>query len=487
MAIFPWKRTEYKTWDEAFRGLAPAVRQQSIRTAAYARAIYVRACSARFGGDDPAVSARMRGQYADVAYKCGMYCQLGKSLVPPEYQILQRDFTPEEQSVYRKYTSDGYNLICKLQSYMMSAKERRRLRPRGYATDNIPWLMVRESAQQHMERWDGTGWPEGRAGSAISPIAQIVGIALELDALSANTKAEKPFDDALDAIRAANGTLWNPDLIEVLNKAEKDCRAVYERYIHYTMTLPETIPLVLKRPERPLGLTFRPMVSKPEGPPVAYEAIPWFRVSAEEELRLESINDYAELLSRTNMVSDVTFYLLYEATDLLYRLKNCEIFHCGVVVEMLPSFFREGSKLREFQQLFDDQPVEKEKLFLTAQEEFVAKANKGVSEIIARYLRNGVRIVLDGWHPDRIARDRLSEMGFHYLRPAPDILGEERTSKAMKDYRLAGFEFIGGNADTEELLRWQLNEGVLFAGGTVTGEAGTEDEVIRIALMKERE
>ena len=183
MAVFPWKRTEYKTWDEAFRGLAPAVRQQSIRTAAYARAIYVRACSARFGGDDPVAAARMRGQYADVAYKCGMYCQLGKALVPPEYQLFQRVFTPEEQAVYRKYTADGYTLICKLQSYMMSAKERRRLRPRGYATDNIPWLMVRESAQQHMERWDGSGYPSGLKGEEIPLCARIMAIADVFDAL----------------------------------------------------------------------------------------------------------------------------------------------------------------------------------------------------------------------------------------------------------------------------------------------------------------
>lgn len=36
-----WKRREYETWDEAFRGLAPAVRQQSVRVAAYTQALFV--------------------------------------------------------------------------------------------------------------------------------------------------------------------------------------------------------------------------------------------------------------------------------------------------------------------------------------------------------------------------------------------------------------------------------------------------------------
>ena len=34
-----WKRREYETWDEAFRGLAPAVRQQSVRVAAYTHVV----------------------------------------------------------------------------------------------------------------------------------------------------------------------------------------------------------------------------------------------------------------------------------------------------------------------------------------------------------------------------------------------------------------------------------------------------------------
>ena len=38
-----WKRKEYETWDEAFRGLAPAVRQQSVRVAAYTQALFVQA------------------------------------------------------------------------------------------------------------------------------------------------------------------------------------------------------------------------------------------------------------------------------------------------------------------------------------------------------------------------------------------------------------------------------------------------------------
>ena len=149
MSELKWKRKEYETWDEAFRGLAPAVRQQSVRVAAYTQVLFQQACKTPFGsGGD--YQARVRGQYSDLAYKCGLYHQLGKALVPPEYQIEQRDFTDEERAVYRKYTSDGSQLVAVLQERTNRAKESRVGRLLEQRVQNIPWLMIRESCQQHM-------------------------------------------------------------------------------------------------------------------------------------------------------------------------------------------------------------------------------------------------------------------------------------------------------------------------------------------------
>ena len=116
MRKLKWKRKVYESWDEAFRGLTPVIRQQSVRVAAYTQVLFVAACKLHFGANTKDGEARMRGQYADLAYKCGMYHQLGKSLVPPEYQIYQSDFTEEEEAVYNKYTVDGRALVAFLQA-----------------------------------------------------------------------------------------------------------------------------------------------------------------------------------------------------------------------------------------------------------------------------------------------------------------------------------------------------------------------------------
>ena len=156
-----WKRKEYETWDEAFRGLTPAVRQQSVRVAAYTQALFIQACAGDFGSNTKEGADRIQGQYADLAYKCGMYHQLGKALVPPEYQLWQNDYSEEEQAVYRKYTSDGRLLVATLQERGNRAKEKRTGTLIEQPTKNIPWLMIREACEQHMERWDGSGYPMG--------------------------------------------------------------------------------------------------------------------------------------------------------------------------------------------------------------------------------------------------------------------------------------------------------------------------------------
>ena len=480
-----WKRKEYETWDEAFRGLAPAVRQQSVRVAAYTQAIFVQACAGSFGTKTPEGAERMVGQYADLAYKCGMYHQLGKAMVPPEYQLWQDDFTEEEQAVYRKYTTDGRLLVATLQDRGVRAKERRTGELTEQPTQNIPWLMLRETCEQHMERFDGSGFPGGRKGDEISPIAQIVGLAKELDRLCSETKSETPFDDAYKVLNAQSGKEWSTELIEVLIAARAKCRAVYNKYIHYTMTLPKTIPLVEKRKDRVMGLKYRPMVAETEGNVVAYEAIPWFGGILGRPGETEAAADLAGMLTRKNMIADVCFYFLYEAADAVLRIENCKLKLQGILLQMMPEFYSLGTQLQRFNQLFKDQPITREKLLLTIPMETILNANKSTIEIIERYLRNGIRLVVDNYDPEKLPADQLKAMGFTCLRFAPELYLKQETANTMGTLRREGFTLIGGWADTHDVLLWQAACGVVFMGGTITGIPVDEDELIRDSLARE--
>ena len=485
-----WKRTEYETWDDAFRGLAPVIRQQSVRVAAYTQVLYVQACAAKFGADTRIGAERMRGKYADLAYKCGLYHQLGKALVPPEYQIWVKDFTEEEQAVYKKYTSDGRILVASLQVRGERAWERRKGELAEQPTKNIPWLMIRESCEQHMERWDSSGYPAQLRGNEISPIAQIVGLAKELDRLASETKSEDPFTEAFQILLEQSGKDWNPELIEILKTCRAKCRAVYTKHIHYTMTLPKTIPLVEKRKSRPMGLKYRPMVCDTEGTVVAYEAIPWFGGILGRPGETEAASELEEMLVRKKMVEEISAYFLYEAADAVLRMENCKLQIQGVLLQMLPSFYQLNTQLQQFNQLFKDQPIPREKLLLTVPAQTVCSATKKNLEQIERYLRNGVRLVLDGYDPaqygEKLNIEQLKALGFTHLRLAKEQYMKQETANLIAQLQKAGFTVLGGSADSHEVLSWLTNCGVAYSSGTITGVPVDEDELIRDCLIRER-
>lgn len=481
-----WKRKEYESWDEAFRGLSPIIRQQSVRVAEYTRELFVVACNLRFGTWSKGGKLRILGMYSDLAYKCGLYHQLGKALVPPEYQILQKDFTEEEVGVYRKYTSDGRLLVALLQEKRSWVRGKLKgdltFEP---PTINIPNLMIRESCEQHMERFDGSGYPRGLKGDEISPIAQLVGLAKELDRLASETKAENPFDIAVDTVRAGVGKDWSESLIAVLNAALPQCRAVYNKYLAYTLTLPRTIPLVEKRPERKMGLKYRPMVSDMHGTVKMYEAIPWFGGIAEDPEMTESLGEVHDLLINTSLEESVSLYLLYEAADTMLRIRNCKLDISAIVLPMMPEFYRKKSRLPALVQLFIDQPIERDSLILTLPAELLKDASKTTLNRIQRYTRNGIRLLLDGYVPGEFDTELLKSLGLTLLRMPRELYLNRETANTMAAMKGEGFEFLGGDADSSDELSWLVVCGALCSSGQITGKTVEEDELILDSLARE--
>lgn len=480
-----WTRKEYESWDEAFRGLAPIIRQQSVRVADYTRALFVVASKKGFGKNIRGGVDRMRGVYSDLAYKCGVYHQLGKALVSPEYQIWKNDFSEEEKALYKKYTTDGRLLIASLQAKGERSTGRRKGNKGEISTDNIPFLMLRESCEQHMERYDGSGYPKGLKENEISPIAQIVGIAKELDRLASETKSESPFEFAIDTLREGKGKEWSEELISVLDAAEAECRAIYNKYIVYTRTLPKTIPLVDKRPNRKMGLQYRPMVSDVYGTVKMYEAIPWFGGILGQPDETESMDDLRELFKRTEMVESISWYFLYEATDTLLRIKNCKVEVQGIVLQMMPEFYNLKSQHHKFNLLFMHQPIDKKKLFLTIPAEILKDASKTLLERVARYSRSGIRLVLDGYRPEDVDIQQLKELGITVLRPHPELYVNRETANTIKDLIKEGFTFIGGDVNDSDVLSWLVACGFDCASGAITGNLVDEEGLIRDSLARE--
>lgn len=471
----------YGTWDEAWRALHPQVRQQSVRVAAYTEVLFAQACSSSFATHYEGIVKKN----AELAYKCALYHQIGKSLVAHEYQIEKKSFTPEEAEIYRRYTSDGRILIAKLQE----KTEKRWLHTPDFSerpTENVAWQMIRDTAEQHMEHWDGTGYPDGRQGNEISAMAQIVGLAKELDHLASDFKSEAPFEEAMNAIVAETNKKFSEELIKVLKACRGKCRAVFQKYILYTKAVPKTVPLVNKRKDRPMGLLYRPMTRGRVESVIAYEAVPWFKGSLENPNGTESLKEMEAVLHRTDLTDDMTFYFLYEAADTVLRLQNCKLPSEGVMLPIVKDFYTTGNKMPRLLQLYEDQPIDKRQLCLTVPQSALLEMNDETKNFIKQIVEEGIPLAVDDYEPNQLSMEILLELGIYKVRFSRHLYLSNETARIMKMMKNNGFQIIGGGADNYDLVAWLDIAGTTFMSGEMTGDLMDEETLIRDLLEKER-
>ena len=123
----------------------------------------------------------------------------------------------------------------------------------------------------------------------------------------------------------------------------------------------------------------------------------------------------------------------------------------------------------------------------TLPDELLRNANKTTTEILGRYLRNGIRLVLDDYRPDEVlTAERLIEMGFTHVRLAPDLYDTPAGAAAIGELRLKGITVFGKQADTPERQAWLYENGVHSCSGTMCGITVSEDDMILDCLDREK-
>jgi putative nucleotidyltransferase with HDIG domain len=86
------------------------------------------------------------------------------------------------------------------------------LAPLGHLGDIIP------AVRGHHERWDGTGYPDGRRGDDIALAARIIGAAEVFDALSTSRAYQEKMspEQAVERMADLSGTVLDPKVYEAL-------------------------------------------------------------------------------------------------------------------------------------------------------------------------------------------------------------------------------------------------------------------------------
>ena len=422
-----------KTWDEAFRALLPVIRQESVRVADYTRVLFDKACKMACYTKTSERPAYLFEEYSDVAYKCGLYHQLGKALQGEEYQCWSEEFSDEEKRLYYSYTTEGRELVARLH---------------GDADDDdentpVSFLMVREACEQHLEHWDGSGVPKGREREDISLIAQIVGLAKDLDRLVCTTRSENPFEEAMGELIYRKGTWYSANLIETVRECRVELKEIYKKYIQYTKTIRKVIPLVEMRPDRPFGLKYQTVRLNGQ-PSNMFEAVPWFKGVAEKEGTLITMKEVEGALQRIGMLRDVAMYLLYEAADTVVRLQNWNAeLEQGLIVHMFGGFYRDEGVLERLEKLFVDQPIPKKLLRLTISGRFLDDAEP--------FLQMGIPLLLNGYRPEQIAPSQLLGAGFDYVRLSKKITDPAERATLTEELQRYGVTVVESDETAVQL------------------------------------
>lgn len=136
---------------------------------------------------------------------------IGKVGIPDSILLKPGKLTQEEFEIMKTHTTIGYNVIeeTKISSGLINS---------------LYLNTTQKIILHHHERWDGTGYPNGLNGHQISIEGRIMSLVDVYDALRSKRVYKEAYahEKALEIIAAESGKQFDPKLVEIFLKIEKD-------------------------------------------------------------------------------------------------------------------------------------------------------------------------------------------------------------------------------------------------------------------------
>jgi putative nucleotidyltransferase with HDIG domain len=146
----------------------------------------------------------LRREELDNLYRGGLLHDIGKIGTPAQLINKNGRLTDQEYDIIRQHPRTGLRILEPIEAF----------------ADLLPMV------EQHHEKFDGTGYPDGLAGEAINFGARIMAVADVFDALSSDRPYRigmKP-DQVLQIIKDGSGSHFDPRVVAALVKAREQDR-----------------------------------------------------------------------------------------------------------------------------------------------------------------------------------------------------------------------------------------------------------------------
>ena len=148
----------------------------------------------------------------DVANSAPLH-DVGKIMVSDVILNKPGRLTDEEFAIMKTHTTAGSKIIASAMSLVSDS---------GYLKE------AKNLAKYHHERWDGKGYPSGKAGEQIPLSARIMAVADVFDALVSKRSYKDPFtfEKAMDIIKEGAGTQFDPQIAMIFAESEQEVREI---------------------------------------------------------------------------------------------------------------------------------------------------------------------------------------------------------------------------------------------------------------------
>ncbi|MGI9135389.1 MAG: HD-GYP domain-containing protein, partial [Rhodoferax sp.] len=156
--------------------------------------------------------------YLDSLYRSVPLYDMGSIGIPDRILLKPGRLTPAELAIMRMHPGIGYAAL---------------LRAEKTIGRSVPLLAVaKELVYSHQEKWDGSGYPQGLAGTQIPVSARIMAIADVYDALISNKvyKDGVSHDKAVQIIFGERGAHFDPDMVDAFIEIQDEFAAIAERH-----------------------------------------------------------------------------------------------------------------------------------------------------------------------------------------------------------------------------------------------------------------
>lgn len=150
--------------------------------------------------------------FVEAVHVAGSIHDIGKITIPREIIKKPGALTEKERDVMNSHTLAGYEIIKEVY---------------GNFENNQMMKTTVEVIRSHHENYDGSGYPDGLAGEEIPLSARIVRIADSFDSMLRAHYYRVAFtrEDVLQMMREDRGTKFDPYLLDVFFKIEKQMKA----------------------------------------------------------------------------------------------------------------------------------------------------------------------------------------------------------------------------------------------------------------------